>query len=43
MDMCELSMLLRLERSCMFDEKEIVHEVVFRPSFRSMIDLNPLE
>jgi hypothetical protein len=26
-----------------FDEKEIVHQVVFRPSFRSMIDLNPQE
>jgi hypothetical protein len=23
-----------------FDEKEIVHQVVFRPSFRSMIDFN---
>ncbi len=23
--------------------KEIVHQVVFRPSFRSMIDLNPQE
>jgi hypothetical protein len=26
-----------------FDEKEIVHQVVFRPSFRSMIDFNPQE
>ena len=40
MDMCELSMLLRLERSCRFDETEIVHQVVFRPSFRSMICRN---
>ncbi len=43
MDMCQLSMLLRLERSCRFDEKEIVHQWVFQPSLESMIENNPQE